>query len=92
MKICFQNIGKVCGIYPLEISFGKSETHEIFESEKFITKTSKPTLNIPSRNDPRNSKKTKTIWNIPLRKSLQKKQIVLNHVRSESDMFIIFQI
>ena len=34
----------------------------------------------------------KTIWNIPLRKSLQKKQIVLNHVRSESDMFIIFQI
>ena len=85
-------MGKVCGIYPREISFGKSETHEIFETEKFITKTSKPTWNIPLRNDPGNSKKANTIWNIPWRKSLQKKQIVLNHVRSESDMFIIFQI
>ena len=35
---------------------------------------------MPSRNDPGNSQKTKTIWNIPLRKSLQKNQIVLNPV------------
>ena len=72
MKICFQNIGKVCGVYPLEISCGKSETHEIFESEKFITKTSKPTLNIPSRNDPRNSKKNKNYLEYTLEEKFTK--------------------
>ena len=33
-----------------------------------------------SRNDPGNSQKTKTIWNIPSRKILQNNQIVFNPV------------
>ena len=51
LKNLFSKQGKLFGVYPREISFRKSETYKIRKAEKWISKTSKTTWNIPSRND-----------------------------------------
>ena len=85
-KNCFQNNGKLFGICPREISFGKSETHEICKTKSSFQKHPKQLGIYPHEKILGKfsyakylklksciQKKTKTIWNIPLRNSLEKK-------------------
>ena len=67
-------------IYCRKIRLGKYETHKIRETKTLFQKYPKQLVTCPREMILEIRKKTKTIWNISLRKILQKNQKVLNPV------------